>query len=279
MPATVATYLAAQVVRALPRTAISRAVGRLCDAPLPPKLSRVLVNAYSAAWHVDMRDVMPRQEPYASFDEFFTRPLRDGRRTVSAAQDEIVSPADGRLQALGRVEPGCRIVVKGQPYDVARLVGDEDDALAYLGGQFAVVYLSPRDYHRVHSPVDGQLVVVRSLPGDLHPVNAIGEVSGRGVLVANRRVAAVFETREHGRVTLVLVGAMVVGRISLVTCPEPDVPWGTTVQAPPQGFRRGQEVGAFHLGSTAVVLTGPKTPTWHREPGLIRVGESLARNG
>lgn len=279
MAVTVATYLAAQVVRALPRTAISRAVGRLCEAPLSPTVSRFVVQAYSKAWRVDMTDVLPREQPYGSFDEFFTRPLRDGRRPVVAPAEDIVSPSDGKLQALGRVEAGCRIVVKDKPYDVARLVGDDDDARAYLGGQFAVVYLSPRDYHRVHAPADGELVQVRSLPGDLHPVNALGDISGKLPLVLNRRVVTVFETPRHGRVTLVFVGAMVVGRISLVTGPEPDVPLGVRQQNPPVEFRRGDEVGAFHLGSTAVVLAGPETPAWHREPGLIRVGESLARNG
>jgi phosphatidylserine decarboxylase len=279
MTVKVATHLAARVVRALPRTAISRAVGRLCEAPLPPTISRVLVRTYCAAWGVDMSDVQPRREPYASFDEFFTRALRKGRRPASAEPDDIVSPADGVLQARGRVEPGCRIVVKGMPYDLARLIGDEDDARAYLGGQFAVVYLSPRDYHRVHAPVDGDLVTIRSLPGDLHPVNRIGELSRRGVLVANRRVVTVLETAVHGRVTLVLVGAMVVGRITLVTGPERDVPLGTRAVVPPVPFRRADELGAFHLGSTTVIVTGPQSPAWHREPGLIRVGESLTRNG
>ncbi len=279
MPASVVTYLAAQIVRALPRTAISRAVGRLCDAPLPPRLSRAVVQAYSKAWNVEMDDIEPQPQPYRSFDDFFTRPLRDGRRPVSTVAHDFVSPSDGKLQSIGPIESGCRIVVKNKPYDVARLVGNDDDARDYVGGQFAVVYLSPRDYHRVHAPVDGALTLVRSLAGDLHPVNAIGDISGPTPLVLNRRVVAVFETASFGRVTLVFVGAMVVGRISLVTAPDSDVPLGHHAVDPPRAFRRGEEVGAFHLGSTAVILAGPQAPAWHRSLGLIRVGESLTRNG
>lgn len=279
MPLPVASYLAAQVIRFLPRETISRGVGRLCDAPLSPAVSRVLVKAYARAYRCDLSEVCAPDQPYASFDEFFTRKLVDGCRPVSPLLDDVVSPADGTLQCVGRVEDGCRILVKGRPYDVARLVGDEAEARSYIGGQFAVVYLSPRDYHRVHAPVDGTVHTIRSMPGDLYPVNSIGERWVRDLFVVNRRVALVFDTAALGPVTMVMVGAMVVGRITVNAIDARDVPLGNHVLQPPVSYRKGEEVGAFHLGSTAVLLAGAQAPSWQRRAGLIRVGQSLARNG
>jgi phosphatidylserine decarboxylase len=226
-----------------------------------------------------MTDVRARSRPYESFDSFFTRPLAPGRRPVVGGPSELASPADGVLQARGPVERGCRIVVKGRAYDVARLVGGEHDARECLGGQYAVVYLSPRDYHRVHAPVDGPLECVRSLPGECYPVNAIGERCVPDLLVANRRVAFVQESPQLGRVVTVMVAAMVVGRITARAVPGHDVPFGVHHPRPVPSVSRGDELGAFHLGSTVVVLAGPKAPSWQRAPGLIRVGESLSRIG
>jgi phosphatidylserine decarboxylase len=226
-----------------------------------------------------MTDVEPRSGPYVSFDEYFTRGLVPGSRPVSEATGDVVSPADGVLQSMGRVEEGCRIVVKGRPYDVARLVGDEQDALSFRGGQFAVVYLSPRDYHRVHAPVSGEVRVVKGVDGDLFPVNSLGERCSRALLVENKRVAVAIDTPDLGRVIVVLVGAMVVGRITVTMLPHRNVPAGIHPIEPRVEVQRGDELGAFHLGSTAVVLAGPKAPAWQRRTGLIRVGESLMRFG
>jgi phosphatidylserine decarboxylase len=209
-----AARLAARVIHVLPRQSITRAVGHLCDAELPGPVCRAVVGAYSYAYDIDLSEVVPRATPYESFDSFFTRPIQLDRRPLSTLPNDIVSPSDGRLQCLGTVEPGCRIVVKGRPYDVARLVGEEAEAKSYLGGQFAVVYLSPRDYHRVHSPVDGRLMCVRSMPGDFYPVNGLGERCRPDLFVANRRVSIAIETEAHGTVTVVMVAAMIVGRIS-----------------------------------------------------------------
>lgn len=276
---TVTTHIAARVVRVLPRRSISRLVGKLCDAELPPPISRAVVGAYARAFRVDLTDVPPPSAPYTSLDAFFTRGIRRESRPISVTKDDVVSPADGHLQSVGRVERGCCIVVKNRAYDVAQLIGDEQDARRYVGGQFAVVYLSPRDYHRVHVPVDGWVSLVRALPGDFFPVNALGDLCTRSLLVTNQRVVIVVDTENLGRVTLVMVGAMIVGRITVSLLPGSDVSSGTHRIEPPAKMTRGVEIGAFHLGSTTVVLAESKSSTWHRQPGLIRVGESLVRTG
>ena len=270
----IATLLAAQVLRALPRVRISRAVGRLCDQPLPPAVSRVVTSAYCRAYRVDLDDAELPNGAFPSFDAFFTRPLKGGARPLSG--DALVSPADGDLSSQGIVDSGARIFVKGQPYDVGELVGDPRDAARYSGGEFAVVYLAPRDYHRVHSPADGEITEIRGMSGDLYPVNKIGERHIPQLFVKNQRVAIVIDSKGLGRVTVVMVGATIVGRVTVSVLPGDDVPPGVHRITPPRRIQRGDEIGIFHLGSTAVLLLEPGL-TVARPTGPIRFGESLLR--
>src|SRR6266536_4488991 len=133
----VASFAAVQILRALPRTRVSRAVGRLCDAALPPRLSRAIVQLYVRAYGVDLDECEPCQGAYRSCDQFFTRELKPGLRTICAHALEIASPADGRLEAAGTIDLEGTLLVKEQPYRVADLVGDQTDAARYQGGQFA----------------------------------------------------------------------------------------------------------------------------------------------
>jgi len=270
------TYAAAQLIRALPRVRLSRAVGRLCERELPPPLSGPLLRAYCRAYGVNLEEAEPAPGGYPSFDAFFTRTLRDGARNVSA--DVLVSPADGLLSSAGRVDPGARLFVKNQPYEVSELTGDPQDAPRYSGGEFAVVYLAPGDYHRVHSPVEGSLKFVRKIPGDLYPVNRIGERYVPQLFVRNSRVVFPIETQGLGRVTAIMVGAVIVGRITATGLDFPDVPPGEHVFSEPRGLGRGDEIGIFHLGSTVVLLLEPGISI-PRPLGKIRYGESLLRSG
>ena len=272
-----ATYAAAQLLRALPRVRLSRAVGQLCELPLSAPLSRAVMGAYSRAYRVNLDEAMPEPGPYPSFDAFFTRPLREGARQISA--DAVVCPADGKLSSSGRVDSGSRIFVKGQHYDVGELIGDARDAGRYGGGEFAVVYLAPGDYHRVHSPVDGEIALVRGISGDLFPVNSIGEQHFPQLFVRNHRAAIAIDTRGFGRVTVVMVGAVIVGRITISALPgRPSVQPGVHPVSPPRSVARGDEIGMFHLGSTAVVLLEPGVSIG-RSLGKVRFGESLLRAG
>ncbi len=268
----VTTFAAAQLLRALPRVRLSRAVGRLCDRPLSPGVSRVIARAYARAYRVDLSEAERADDGYASFDAFFTRRLRSGARTIERAG--VVSPADGRLEATGPIDAGARLFVKGKPYDVGDLVGDERQAARYVGGSFAVVYLSPRDYHRVHSPVDGDIVAVNSLEGDLFPVNAIGERHVPRLFVENHRVAIEIQTQTLGRVTAIMVGAIIVGRISVTVLGPGRPAAGRRELEPPVAVARGDEIGIFHIGSTVVLLTEAPARI-SREAGPIKYGEAL----
>lgn len=265
----VSTFAAAQLIRAMPRVPLSRVVGRLCEQPLPRPVSALVQRVYCAAFAVDLSEAKD-SGPYPSFDAFFTRSLRDGARPI--ASNAVVSPADGLLSVVGHMDAG-HIAVKRQAYDVAELLGSGVDAARYDGGSFCVVYLSPRDYHRVHSPVDGTVSLVRGIAGDLYPVNSIGERHVDGLFVRNNRVVVYIDTPALGRVAVILVGATIVGRISVSMIPEPAVPPGDTV-LPAHPLARGDELGMFHLGSTAVVLF-ERGPVLTREIGPVRMGEGL----
>jgi phosphatidylserine decarboxylase len=269
---TVATFAATRLIKALPRVRLSRAVGRLCEQPLPPLLSRAVSGAFCRAYRVDMREAAPQRGTYKSFDAFFTRRLRTGSRPISTAS--IVSPADGELSATGPVDAGTRILVKGNLYEVGELVGDTPDAARYCGGSFVVVYLSPGDYHRVHAPADGAISVVRAIPGDLYPVNSLGERLVPRLLVCNERVAIVIDTPSLGRVTVVMVAAVIVGRITVSALKDAAPIPGTTTLKPPQPVTRGDEIGIFHLGSTVVVFVEPHVKLCRPE-GPVRYGQSL----
>ena len=266
------TFAAAQILRALPRVHLSRAVGRLCDQPIPSGLARVVERAYCRAYQVNMDEAEGHLGSYPSFDAFFTRPLKKGARDISA--DPVVSPSDGKLSCFGRIDTGAQIHVKGQLYEAGELIGDEQDARRYSGGQFAVVYLAPGDYHRVHSPVAGKVTLLRGIPGDLYPVNSIGERYVPQLFVRNNRVAIVIDTENLGRVTVVMVGATIVGRISCNALPGPFVPPGPHAIEPGYAVAKGDEIGMFHLGSTAVVLLEPGV-TLTRPTGVVRLGQSL----
>jgi phosphatidylserine decarboxylase len=272
---TVATYAAAQLLRVLPRVRITRAVGRLAEARIPAAMSRAVVGAFVRAYDVALDEAEDPAATFESFDAFFTRKLAQGQRPLEGDDQTLVSPADGRLDAFGPVEAGGRFVVKDRPYTAAELLGDEAEAQRYRGGSFGVVYLSPRDYHRVHAPIGGQVGTIRSLPGDLYPVNSIGERHVPRLFAINRRVVIPIDTEHRGRVTVVMVGAMIVGRISVPFIEARDVPEGEHRLEPAARVERGDEIGVFHLGSTAVIFTEPGVPAIDRGLGAVRLGEAL----
>lgn len=251
-------------------------MGRLADFAWPDRVGEAVVGLYCRAYGVEM-DECAKSSGFKSFDEFFTRPLREGVRTFPEDESIVLSPADGRIDSIGPVD-GRSFVVKGRPYRVDELVGDATEARRYEGGSGCIVYLSPRDYHRVHAPVAGKVTLVRSLPGDYYPVNEVGVAHVPNLFVRNRRVAIVVDTPSFGRVTVVMVAAMVVGRITVTGIDARDVPLGVHTLEPAVEVERGDELGIFRLGSTAVVFFEPGViDTWLAQEGPVRFGAPLAR--
>jgi phosphatidylserine decarboxylase len=274
------TYATAQILRVLPRARIGRAIGRLAERRWSPPVGRAVVGLYSRVYDVQLGECV-QNGGWASFDAFFTRRLRDGARQVDPDPHAVVSPADGRIESMGTIDEGGTFVVKGRTYSVAELVGDAQEARRFLGGAGCVVYLSPRDYHRVHAPVAGSISRIRSMPGDYYPVNAIGMRHVTNLFCRNRRVALEIDTASGlGRVTVVMVVAMIVGRITTIGFDAADVPLGDHTFDVPIDVRSGDEIGIFHLGSTAVVLAEKRAAgPWLVGEGPVRYGQALLRGG
>lgn len=272
------TFATAQLLRVLPRARVSRAVGRLAETSWPDPLGRAVVSLYSRAYEVALDEANggDKNGDWGSFDAFFTRTLRDGMRPIDSGARVIVSPSDGRVDSTAEITADARYVVKGRPYKVAELVGGEEEAKRYVGGRGCVIYLSPRDYHRVHSPVDGELVRIRSIAGDYFPVNDIGVRHVPNLFVRNRRVSFEINAGSLGLVTLVMVSAMIVGRITASAVEGHDVPIGDHPFSKPIHVARGDELGIFHLGSTCVLFLEKRASgSWAKTSGMIRYGEAL----
>ncbi|HEY2365935.1 MAG TPA: archaetidylserine decarboxylase [Polyangiaceae bacterium] len=254
-------------------------MGKLADHRWSLPVERAVVKIYSRVYDIDFDECVQRNG-YASFDEFFTRELRPGVRPIDPAREAIVSPADGQIDSMGPIDPDASFFVKGRPYRVAELLGDEEEAKRYVGGVGSVIYLSPRDYHRVHAPVDGTIGEIRSLAGDYYPVNSIGMSHVGNLFAINRRVVIPIDTQALGRVTVVMVAAIVVGRITVPTSffgiDAHDVPNGHH-RIDPVRVARGDEIGVFHLGSTAVVFIEPCAKArWDASAGAVRFGQRIA---
>jgi phosphatidylserine decarboxylase len=267
-------------VRAVSLPALSRVAARLADLRLPGPVLRALLRTYVRAYRVDMSEAAEPLAAYPTFNAFFTRRLRDGARPVAAGRGVIVSPADARLQSVGAVPADGRLEqIKGRRYGLAELLGDPAEAAAFSGGVHATLYLSPSMYHRVHVPVDGRITGWRYLPGRLYPVNALAVRNVEGLFTVNERVVVTIEGDDVGPVAVVLVGATNVGRITLAFDPLSTNAGGPPRQVrlePPRPVRRGDDLGAFNLGSTVVLLSAdPSLETVGREGDIVRVGQPL----
>ena len=273
------TFATAQVLRVLPRATLGKAIGRVAELPWPGPLGRAVVGLYARAYDVRLDECADHDWP--SFDAFFTRRLRAGIRAVDRDPRTVASPADGHVTSIRPIDARGKFLVKGRPYSVAELVGDQREAERFLGGSACVVYLSPRDYHRVHAPVSGVIRRIRSIPGDCFPVNDVGVRHIPRLFCRNRRVAIEIDSHDAfpGRVTVVMVVAMVVGRITTTGVEGRDVPFGDHAFDPPLAVVRGEEIGVFHLGSTIVVLVEGDAVGEQRvgEDGVVRYGQALMR--
>jgi phosphatidylserine decarboxylase len=246
---------------------------------------RAALSVYCRAYNVNLGDFVVPEQGFDSFDAFFTRQLKPGSRPLDADPDALLSPADGLIADAGPVDLGCTLRVKGRNYTAGELLGDERAASVYAGGHFAVVYLSPRDYHRVHAPVDGRVRSLRHVPGTLFPVNDIGLNHVPRLFARNERVVVEQDSVRHGAVASVMVGAIGVGRITVSFEREmitnDGSQFGERVYGEPDApqLARGAELGAFHLGSTVIVFVSPASGLrFVRRAGeSIRYGEALMR--
>ncbi len=245
----------------LPQHALTRVVYWLTrrQSSMTPAVIRWFIKKFD----VQMQDALtPDISNFKTFNEFFTRELKPNARVVTDAEDEIACPADGRISAIGDISDAQIFQAKGIDYSLLQLLGGDGEATERLGnGRFATIYLSPRDYHRLHMPLSGTLLKQTHIPGRLHSVGPHTVRALPGIFAMNERVVAQFDT-EHGLMALVLVGAMNVAAIETVWYGLVTPPQATSIShfnypagAPnPVTLAKGAEMGRFNMGSTIIVL-------------------------
>ena len=246
--------LFAALQRLLPQHTLSRLLGKLASCE-NTRLKNFLIAKAIDRYGIDLSEAISSNiEEYSSFNDFFTRHLRPGARPIDSGVNSLVSPADGAISQLGKIEQGRIFQAKGHDFSVQTLLGlPLDQTARFDNGSFVTVYLSPRDYHRVHMPYPGSLVETLYVPGQLFSVNDTTAQHIPGLFARNERLVCLFET-DRGLMAVVLVGAIFVAGIGTVW-QEHYVPGQIHHErfANPQPFQRGQELGLFRFGSTAVV--------------------------
>ncbi|MEG3222178.1 archaetidylserine decarboxylase [Vibrio gigantis] len=246
----------------IPQHGLTRLVGKLASAKAGG-LTTAIINWFIKQYKVNMDEAL-HSDPkhFKTFNEFFVRELKDGMRPIAEGDSVIVHPADARVSQFGPITDGQLIQAKGHNYSARELLGgDAGLAEEFKDGEFATLYLSPSDYHRVHMPCDGTLRQMIYVPGDLFSVNPLTAENVPNLFARNERVVCIFDT-EFGPMAQVLVGATIVGSIEQVWAGTITPPRGNSVYKwdyPAQGdtaiaLKKGEEMGRFKLGSTVINL-------------------------
>lgn len=244
----------------LPKKLISRAVGKIAAAEWG-KGTTWLVENFIKYYNVDMKDAEIQDvSEFKTFNAFFTRALKKGTRPIVAEASALASPVDGTVSELGEIYKDAVLQAKGHYYSLEALLGgDAKDAKDFEGGEFATIYLSPKDYHRVHMPFAGKLEKMVFIPGDLFSVNPLTAKNVDNLFARNERVVCFFKNDKIGRFAVVLVGATIVASIETVFAGRvaPSVGREKTIYDYSKdniSFKKGDELGRFLLGSTVVCV-------------------------
>lgn len=244
----------------LPKHLLSRLVGQLAAAHAGV-VTTSLIKLFIKQYKVDMSEALDSEpESYASFNDFFTRQLKDGARSICEGDQNLALPVDGAVSQLGDIKYDSIFQAKGHEYSLTALLGGKPEVAApFKGGKFATIYLSPKDYHRIHMPIDGTLSDMLYIPGELFSVSPLTAQRVPGLFARNERVVAIFDT-EIGKMAMVLVGATIVASIATTWAGTVSPPTGKNIQHwqyPSDGeqavhIKKGEEMGLFKLGSTIV---------------------------
>jgi phosphatidylserine decarboxylase len=243
----------------LPRHAMSRAAGAIANIPIPRPLRRAAYRGYSRIFGARPEDAELPLEAYGSINAFFTRQLKPGLRRIS--RDAVVSPVDGAVGAWGVIADDMLIQAKGRNYSLAALVGDKVMADRMEGGTFATLYLAPKDYHRIHVPIDGTITSATYIPGDLWPVNTFAVTHVADLFAVNERIVVTIAVPSGGTMAVVLVGATMVGMTRVAFDDLHTNARRREVQqrrySPGIPVRAGDPLGHFEFGSTVVLACAP----------------------
>lgn len=269
-----------KLMQLLPKSALSHVVGMATRLPAPAPVHRMAMRAFAKAYNVDMEEAEHAFERYPTFAEFFTRGLKPGLRPIDPGEKVVVSPVDGRVSQVGYSDNGRCLQAKGIEYTVDELLGDSEAAKPFHGGAWTTIYLSPRDYHRIHAPLGGTITGYAYIPGEFWPVNPASVKNKQSLFCVNERLVTYLDT-VAGKCAVVKVGATCVSRIKatyddvLTHAGKPG-----KVHTYDSGFKveKGGELGRFEMGSTVILLFEPKRVIWDdslKEEAVVRLGKRI----
>lgn len=251
----------------VPQHTLSRLAGTLARTRIG-WIKSLFIKQFILRYGVDLTEAkVDNPDDFATFNDFFCRELKTGLRPIAVEDDAVVSPADGAVSQIGDIDNDRILQAKNHNYSVTELVGG-DAALAavFQNGKFATIYLSPKDYHRVHMPLDGKLHTMLYVPGDLFSVNKVTTDHLPGLFARNERIVCVFDS-DIGQFAVILIGAMIVGSIDTVwdgqiTPIKKQIHRIDYTQSRSIELKKGEEMGRFKLGSTVVLLFPPGKVNW-----------------
>lgn len=269
----------------LPQHALSRLVGWIAACRWP-WIKNPFINFFIKQFNINMNEAQRKSAAeFSSFNDFFTRELEPNARTIDRTAENLVSPADGAVSQLGDIVDGRIFQAKGQSYSLHELLGGNAQLTEeFMGGKFNTIYLSPKDYHRVHMPFSGTLRETIYIPGDLFSVNQTTAENVPRLFSRNERLVAIFDT-EHGPMAMVLVGAMIVAAIEtvwsgLITPPKRLQKSINYLNPKPVFLEKGEEMGRFLLGSTVVLCFPANSIEWEsslKAESPLNMGEPIAK--
>ncbi len=273
-------HILPRIIHRLPQNAMSRTMGKITAS----RFSRLAIRRYIRHYQIDVSAIEKPVEQYRSLKEFFTRRLKPHARPIAPGEDVVISPVDGTVSQMGDIDRETLIQAKGKEYSVTQLLGDEPElASRFFGGRFITIYLSPRDYHRIHMPVDGKLVKYTYLPGKLYPVNRLGVEHVERLFARNERLVTFIRSDRLGYVAVVKVGALFVGSVKVAyntatTNVRKARPASEGIAGEPF-YEKGRELGWFEFGSTVILLFEPGRVEWAKgvtEGSSLLMGQKLA---
>jgi phosphatidylserine decarboxylase len=269
-----------------PQLAVSRLAGRLADSESTPALKNRVIKWFIGRYGVNMSEAAePDFTAYPTFNAFFTRALKSGARTIDPDPSTLVSPVDGAISQIGQISTDRVFQAKGQSFSLTELLGGDDArAEPFREGEFSTIYLSPKDYHRIHMPMAGTLKEMVYVPGKLFSVNPVTAENVPNLFARNERVACLFDT-EAGPMAMVLVGAMIVGSVETTWAGVVAPNSGKVTQWQYSGedavrFEKGQEMGRFRLGSTVVLVMPRGAVKWQPNQvaeKTVQLGEAFGK--
>ncbi len=263
----------------VPQHAFTRLLGWMCECRWIP-LKNWMINTFIHKYNVNMQEaIIENPADYPNFNLFFTRHLKPGLRPIAQGQTQIACPVDGSVSQIGKIYQDAIFQAKGFHYSLLTLLGGADTyAQLFTNGNFATLYLAPKDYHRIHMPLAGSLRETLYIPGSLFSVNPITTATIPNLFARNERLICIFDT-EAGPLAMILVGAMLVGSIHTTWDTSPRTPQITKKTYSDVKLNKGDELGYFQLGSTVITLFSENKIQWNaaiQAEETIKMGQLLA---